>query len=201
MVQLFPIFARDEETAVIIRRGPSRWHHLVQWDTRRDRFLHGAWFKGRIYEEKCDLSPDGKLLVYFVLKGSHSQTKFTHAWTAVSRVPYLKALILWPQGTTYGGGGRFFENRSLALRGVTDPPLDEFPLAGLQIVKGPTPVHESIKEVPEADWCGRDHRNHLVFTVGGQLFRRQKTEDTMIADFTALRPDPMPAPEWAGRPL
>jgi hypothetical protein len=201
MVKLFVISARDEETAVIIRRGPSRWYHLIQWDTRRDRFSHGAWIKGRIDGEKCDLSPDGRLLIYFVVKGDHIGTKFTHAWTAVSRMPWLKALVVWPQGTTYGGGGRFVDNRSVALSGVWKPPLDDFPLGALRVVVADTPLHRSTNEIPEADWCGHDHRGRVVYSIGGRLYRRQKSDDKLIGDFTELEPDPQPAPEWAGRQL
>jgi hypothetical protein len=117
MAKLFVIQARDEPIAIILRRGPSDWYHLIEWHTRRDAFVHGAWFKGRIYSEKCDLSPDGRPLLYFALKGSRGDTEFTHAWTAVSRPPWLAALVVWPHGTTYGGGGRFLDNRTLILRG------------------------------------------------------------------------------------
>ena len=89
----------------------------------RDRFVHGAWFKGRIYEEKCDVSPDGRLLLFFVHQGSRAGTQFTHAWTAISRVPWLQALVVWPQATTYSGGGRFIDNRSLASEGRPSPLL------------------------------------------------------------------------------
>ena len=59
--RLFVIMAARAPLAVIIRRGPASWVQLVLWDTKRDRFTPGSWFRGRIYEEKCDLSPDGEL--------------------------------------------------------------------------------------------------------------------------------------------
>ncbi|MEX2141455.1 MAG: hypothetical protein WD894_19470 [Pirellulales bacterium] len=201
MVKLFVIPARDEPTAIILRRGPSDWYHLIQWHTRRDAFAQGAWFKGRIYGEKCDLSPDGRLLVHFVLKGSRSGTAFSHAWTAVSRPPWLHALVLWPQGTTYGGGGRFVDNRTLHLRGIVDPPHKDFPLRGLTAANGDAPLHASTDEVPGADWCGWDHRGSIVFTRGGQLFRRVGSKDKLLAHFTDLVPKPEPPPDWATRPL
>lgn len=201
MARLFVIQARDEPIAVILRRGPSRWYHVIQWDTRRDTFSHGAWFKGRIYEERCDVSPDGRLFLYFVLKGSRSSTEFTHAWTAVSRVPWLHALVLWPQGTTYGGGGRFIDNRTIALRGVLDPPHKDFPLRGLRVVESSTPLHSKTSEEPNADWCGRDHKGRIVFSRGDRLFRRDKPADRIVADFTDLTPHPEAAPEWATQSL
>ena len=50
---------------------------------------------------------------------------------------------MWPQGTTYGGGGWFVTNRTLALRGVLDLPHEDFPLRGLQVVDAETPLHLS----------------------------------------------------------
>jgi hypothetical protein len=41
---------------------------LTNWDTDTDSFDLGQWFRGRIYERRCDLSPDGSLLVYFAQK-------------------------------------------------------------------------------------------------------------------------------------
>ncbi len=200
-VRLFVITARDVPEAIIIRRGPSRWYHLVSWDMRRDRFQEGAWIKGRIYEEKCDLSPDGKLFVYSVHQGSRVGTKFTDCWTAVSRPPWLEALVVWPQGTTYGGGGRFSENRQLVLRGCGSNTHPDFPLRGIKIVEGAAELHQSSGEVTDADWSGRDHKGCVIFTRGGQLFRRENKEDHILADWTDLKPDPQPAPDWAGRRL
>ena len=201
MPKLFVIPARSEPTAVILRRGPTAWYHLIQWDMRRDRFAHGAWLKGRIYEEKCDISPDGRLFVYFVYQGSRARRKFTDSWTAISRPPWLRALVVWPQGTTYGGGGRFIDNRSLALRAVLHPPVDEFPLRGVRVVEGNTEEHRATDDVPGADWCGRDHEDQIIFSRAGQLFRRVKRTDLLVADFADLTPDPQPAPDWAGRSL
>ena len=185
MSKLFVITANSAPTAIILRRGPTDWFHLIQWQTRRDVFTHGAWFKGRIYGEKCDVSPDGKLFLGFVLKGSRGSTDFTHAWTAVSRTPWLHALTLWPQGTTYGGGGRFIDNRTVTLRGVLDPPHQEFPLRGLRVADAEAPVHCKTDDVPEADWCGRDHRDRVIYTIGGKLFRRVRSSNKILADFSA----------------
>jgi hypothetical protein len=83
-----------------------------------DRFDRGHWFRGRIYEKRCDLSPDGELLVYFASKFNRdtiSDSEYTYAWTAVSRVPWLTALALWPKGDCWHGGGLFTGNRSLWL--------------------------------------------------------------------------------------
>ena len=105
--RLFVIFAKEAHEAVIFARGPSSWFHVIRWDTKNDRFYPGAWIKGRIYPERCDLSPDGELLLYFIHQGRKLGTSYTDAWTAISRSPWVDVIGLWPQGTTYGGGGRF----------------------------------------------------------------------------------------------
>src|SRR5262249_44616225 len=68
--RLHVLLAREAPVAVILRRGPSAWYQVILWRTDRDTFEDGAWFKGRLYEERCDLSPDGELLLYFALQGS-----------------------------------------------------------------------------------------------------------------------------------
>jgi hypothetical protein len=201
MVKLFVIPAKTEPTAVILRRGPSAWYHVIQWATRRDVFVHGAWIKGRIYDERCDISPDGRLLLYFIHQGSRFNTEFTDSWTAVSRVPWLHALAVWPQGTTYNGGGRFIDNWTIALRGVWKPPLEKFPLGRIRVIEAETPLQQATENVPDADWCGRDHDDRIVFTRAGCLFRRTNGKDALIADFMELKPDPHAAPDWAGQPV
>jgi hypothetical protein len=107
--RLFVLLARSAPVGVILRRGPSDWVQLIKWRMDKDSFEPGQWFKGRIYERRCDLSPDGLLFIYFAHKGSNwaRNPSYTHAWTAISKPPYFTALALWPKGTTYEGGGLF----------------------------------------------------------------------------------------------
>ena len=202
MGKLFVIHARDVPKAIILRRGPSAWYHVILWNTESDELERGAWIKGRIYEENCDLSPDGELFVYFVHQGSRSDTDFTHAWTALSRPPWLKALALWPQGTTYGGGGRFTGIRKLALRpiyGFGDVCHPDFPNNYVKIDRNSKiEPHRSLDIVPNTDWSGHDLNGQVIYTVGDQLFRiRDSGAEMQIADFSDLSPDPKPAPDWA----
>lgn len=115
--RLSVFLAADAPKGVILRRGPSEWVQLILWDTATDTFTTGQWFKGRIYDEKCDLSPDGSKFIYFAAKhGKYGKTKdgYTPTWTAISRPPYFTALALWPDNSgTWGGGGYFRDNRTV----------------------------------------------------------------------------------------
>ena len=84
---------------------------LLTWNTATDEFEYGQWLKGRIYERRCDLSPNGELLLYFAAK----QRPPLFTWSAVSRPPYLTALALWPKGDAWGGGGVLESDREIHL--------------------------------------------------------------------------------------
>jgi len=97
----------DAGRAVVLRQGPSKVFCTIGWDLARDSFAVGQWCKHKLYVHRCDLSADGQWMVYFALDGKwKSETK--GAFTALSRAPYLKAVRLWPQGNTWGGGGLFY---------------------------------------------------------------------------------------------
>lgn len=144
--RLFVLMAEKERVAVILRRGPTNWCRVSLWDTRLDTIQPGQWFHGRLYPERCDISPDGKLLVYFggKFRARDWDTGYLGTWTAVSRPPYLTALALWPNGSTYGGGGVFLDDRTLWIHegGSTHPdhphgPLSVVRTADPALVTGP----------------------------------------------------------------
>lgn len=109
--RLYVLLARKSPLAVIFRRGPSSQVLTLAWNTSDDTIRPGQWFRGRIYERRCDLSPSGEKLIYFAAK--HRPPYGT--WTAVSRPPYLTALALWPKGDAWGGGGLFANERTIEL--------------------------------------------------------------------------------------
>jgi hypothetical protein len=120
------LLAKQANVGVILRRGPTRWWRVTLWDTKRDRFEGGQWFHGRICPEKCDVSPDGKLLVYFAGKWDRRSAAggYDKTWTAVSRPPYLTALALWPIAETWSGRGIFLDNRTVLVE-TAGPSLGE----------------------------------------------------------------------------
>lgn len=112
--RLHVLLARDAKIGLVIRRGPSKSVCTVLWNRDRDTFKLGQWMRGRIYERRCDLSPNGKHLIYFAMNGRwESETK--GAWTAISRVPYLKAVNLFAKGDCWHGGGLFLSENEFWL--------------------------------------------------------------------------------------
>lgn len=109
--RLYVIKAKEAPIAAIFRKGPSRQVQILKWDMVADTFTPGQWFKGRIYERKCDVSPDGKYLIYFAAKWKPPM----YSWTAISKLPYLTALALWNKGPSNGGGGLFDGERTVWL--------------------------------------------------------------------------------------
>lgn len=199
--RLFVIVASDADEAVIFRKGPASWYHIVRWNTRDDEFDHGAWFKGRIYPEKCDLSPNGRLLLYFAHHGSRYGTSYSGAYTAVSRTPWLAALALWPEQSTWGGGGRFLSGSHVVLRSgcVQIHPRHRDP--NITWSHGDCDWLRPEREVSGAEWSGRDHQGRIIFTKGGRVFGRHKGVDKELLDLRGCRPDPQRAPERAMSPL
>src|SRR5688572_2426031 len=63
--RLHVLLAREAAYAIVFRRGPSKEVCTIGWNRATDEFSVGQWLKGRIYERRADLSPDGKLLIYF----------------------------------------------------------------------------------------------------------------------------------------
>jgi hypothetical protein len=110
-VRIYAILAQKAPLAVVFRRGPSKSVLLMKWNTSNDKIEFGQWFRGRIYERRCDLSPEGDLLLYFA---ANYRRPF-YSWSAISRPPFLTALALWPKGDGWGGGGHFLSKNRIAL--------------------------------------------------------------------------------------
>jgi hypothetical protein len=122
--RLYVYLARDAPVGVILRRGPSAWVRMSLWHTDTDEIEHGQWFAGRVYERRCDLSPDGRLFTYFARKESARTMAEVGAdsWIAVSRPPWFTALALWTIGSTWCAGTHFHDERTLFAAHITTPP-------------------------------------------------------------------------------
>lgn len=196
--RLYAFIARNAAKAVVLRRGPSRQVLMLRWDMEADTFEEGQWFKGRIYERRCDLSPCGEYFVYFA--GKHRGEFGTY--TVVSRPPYFSAHILWPKGDCWGGGGLFdvkaktlHLNHQTEWNAKTKTWAKAFPKAngGPAFGKLPLPC-KNIAPLGEHSGCGEDLPiEHARMTRDGWTFENK--------DFKADIPrgwKPVPAPDEDG---
>lgn len=112
--RLHVLLASRAPVGVVIRRGPSKTVCSILWNRATDTFQLGQWMRGRIYERRADISPDGKRMIYFAMNGKWT-SEVKGSWTAISRVPWLKATTLWGKGDCWNGGGLFTSNKSYWL--------------------------------------------------------------------------------------
>jgi len=126
--RLYGIPASDAPVVGVIRRGPGRWCQVGRWHVARGTYEPGAWLRGRLYPQRCDVSPDGRWLAYFTL---HPAADWELGWTyvAISRLPWLYALAAWGTGGTWTRGAHFVADRS--VREVGEPEHGTLPLARL----------------------------------------------------------------------
>jgi hypothetical protein len=122
--RLFVYLARQAPRAVVLRRGPTDWARLSVWDTETDRFEHGQWMRGRVYERRSDVSADGQLFAAFVRQSGGRNPAGADSWIALSRPPYFTALAVWYVGGTYHPGAFFPDDKSLWLGYMNEAPPD-----------------------------------------------------------------------------
>jgi hypothetical protein len=168
--RLHVILAHEAPIGVILRRGPSRFVQMIKWHTDTDQFEPGQWMKARVYEDKCDLSPDGKLFIYFVHKGNNPRVSkdYMYTWTAISKPPYFTALSLWKEFGTWGGGGHFLDNKTVRIYVPNSYQHPDHPPRGIKVLDSESKEDlnwERLKHIVRAQWQlvekGRDVREDL----------------------------------------
>lgn len=121
--RLYCIQAISAPIVLIFRRGPSKWFHVLRWNIATCTIEPGAWVNATIYPRRCDVSPDGELLLFFRsvtgrraryplpnLIGPQECTFNYRAYAGISRAPWLDPLVCWDEMGTYGSGWFFIDN-------------------------------------------------------------------------------------------
>ncbi|MBE3012833.1 hypothetical protein IL992_27140 [Microbispora sp. NEAU-D428] len=145
--RLYVLLATAAPVALIMRRGPAGWWHLMKWDLLRCEVTPGAWFRGALYPRRCAASPDGTLLGYFAL--GHGQPPWD-TYFAVSKTPWLTALTAWHTNGTWAGGCEFAPDNSLTISASMDK----------QPFHGNYPYRVTVQRL-DLDWVRRDLRNEF----------------------------------------
>lgn len=95
--KIFVLVPSNSNQALILRRGPTASVGVYSWDLTNDHVIERQWLKGRIYEYRSDISPDGKYFIY-------SANKRGIGYTVISRSPWIKAISFWHNIGGWGGG-------------------------------------------------------------------------------------------------
>jgi hypothetical protein len=104
--------AKEAPTSVILQRKRAKLFHVVTVDTATHHVEEGSWFRGVLYVMRCDVSFDGRHMVYFAMgKGSPD------TWSGLCRLPWLKTLV---EARGIGGswGGGYFRERDVLASNV-----------------------------------------------------------------------------------
>lgn len=222
-LRLHLYFATENDRAVILRQGPSKHYRMILWHRDTDTFEDGQWIKQRVYTDWCDLSPDGRHFIYFTLNGDWSGES-EGAYTVLSRPPYWTALSLFPEGSTWGGGGCFLDSnhyyatggadiigrdQGLARVHIGDP--DKGCTTGIRLMNGTRapldraamrrilaePAPASVRELYGRMCVPSGDALDRYDTQGGKLFRRHGMDLELIRDFTDMTFEPIRAPyDW-----
>lgn len=210
-LRLHLFFARDAETAVILRQGPSEVFRMILWNVAKDTFEEGQWVKHKVYVDSCDLSPDGRHFLYFALDGKWG-SKAKGSFTAISRPPFFTALALYPVGDTWSGGGVFVDNETIVADGAKDiigraEGLRRYTRswnAAEQrfVYKTHTGHQVTLRKLddPATPYASKPNaaRSHPDYeTEGAKLYRLRAGERHLIRDFTDMAFEPIRAPyDW-----
>lgn len=104
--RIFCVTDPESRVAAVIEKRPRKWWRLGRWDLVSGKYDEGAWFCGRLYPQRCDLSPGGRWLSYFACKYG-SAWPAGESYQAISRLPWLKALAAWSECGTWSSGLHF----------------------------------------------------------------------------------------------
>lgn len=96
----------ESRVAAVIQKQSRKWWRLGRWDFSSGAYEEGAWFRGILYPQRCDLSPGGRWFSYFAYQPNSSWLP-GETYNAVSRLPWLKALAAWREIGTYSRGQHF----------------------------------------------------------------------------------------------
>jgi hypothetical protein len=109
------LVAKSAPAVVIVQRKRARLFHIVLVDAGKRRVEEGSWFRGKLYALRCDVSFDGKHMVYLAM-GSQGNT-----WNGVCRLPWLATQTEAQNMGSWFGGGYFADKKVLRTNGWGRP--------------------------------------------------------------------------------
>lgn len=110
VARIYCIAATDAPIVAVFLRGPTDWSHVGLWKLDDGSYDAGAWFHGRLFPRRSDVSPDGRLLCCFAHKPAATWNR-GEAWVAISKLPWLTALYAFGTCGTHTRGYHFTHER------------------------------------------------------------------------------------------
>jgi hypothetical protein len=163
--RIYCIPATEAPIVAVIARGPTSWCRIGRWDLGERRYEPGAWFAGRVFPRRSDLSPDGRLLCYFAQKPGASW-EHGETYIAVSKLPWLTALHAFSTSGTWTRGYHFTDDTDRE-----DPEAAELPMSyglrAIPVVQFATERRRGWEEAPDSPrrdptdtWGSAPQRSH-----------------------------------------
>jgi Ni,Fe-hydrogenase maturation factor len=80
------LIAKNAPTVVIVQRKRAKLFHIVLVDAAKRRIEEGSWFRGKLYALRCDVSFDGKHMVYLAMgsRGVFKSTDGAATWQPIN---------------------------------------------------------------------------------------------------------------------
>ncbi|VEP12276.1 hypothetical protein H1P_1400004 [Hyella patelloides LEGE 07179] len=120
--------ATKKNIIVFLYRRSNKITYLISLDYQKGResIQIGSRFYGRIYPNRCDISPDGTYFLYFAMGKSQQQyEKKLYCWTGICMPPKITANMLFAHQDTWGGGGRFVDDKTIFISPGMYPDFDK----------------------------------------------------------------------------
>ncbi|MEQ8718130.1 MAG: hypothetical protein RIE08_11040 [Acidimicrobiales bacterium] len=141
--RIYCIVAERRPVVAVIARGPSDWVRVGRWDVDGAHYEAGAWFHGRLFPQRSDLSPDGRWFLYTAQKPG-ADWAAGEIYSAISRLPWLHALAAWGAGTTYTRGARF-DAHSQGTCELGQPDVGSVPLVARLGIRLHAPIQFAVE--------------------------------------------------------
>ena len=131
--RIYCIPALRAPIVAVFQRGPTGWCRVGRWKIDEQKYESGAWFHGRIFPRRSDLSPDGQFLCYFAHKPGASW-EHGEAYVALSKLPWLTSLQAFKMAGTWTRGYFFCDRGKNQLEGADKLPIP-FGLASIPVIQ------------------------------------------------------------------
>ena len=119
--------ANKKNKIVFLYRRSNKITYLISLDyqKRQEHIQIGSRFYGRIYPNRCDVSADGTYFLYFAMGRSQQQRdRQLFCWTGICLPPSITAELLFAHQDTWGGGGRFVDDKTIFISTGMYPDFD-----------------------------------------------------------------------------